>query len=95
MRPLCYEYIGGPVPRFLDTMDAQWGVSALSASRGSGRHRDGPLARLLERNAMASFEFFAGIDWGSETLTKSASLTTTARRWANGPSGTAAPDSRR
>ena len=67
MRPLRCELLGGPVHRFLAMMDAQWGVSVLSASTGSGRHRGGPLARLVERNAMASLEFFAGIDWGSET----------------------------
>ena len=39
----------------------------MSASTGSGRHRGGLLARLFKRNHMASFEFFAGIDWGSET----------------------------
>ena len=55
------------MPRFLAMMDAQWGVCVLSASTGSGRHRGGSLARLVERNAMAGFGFFAGIDWGSET----------------------------
>ena len=33
---------GGPVPRFLAMMDTQWGVSAWSASTGTGRHRGGP-----------------------------------------------------
>ena len=35
---------GGPVPRFLAMMDTQWGVSAWSASTGTGRHRGGPFS---------------------------------------------------
>ena len=39
----------GPVPRSLATMDARWGVCALSASTGIGRHRGGPRKQRKER----------------------------------------------
>lgn len=69
------------MPRFLAMMDAQWGVCVLSASTGFGRHRGGPLARLVERNAVAGFEFLDSI--GSEH--RSGNVTKTIRE--GGPAG--------
>ena len=66
-RPLRLEHLGGTSASVPGHDGRPVGSLRLERQYRDRRHRGGSWARNTQRNAMEGLEYFAGVDWGSET----------------------------